>query len=299
VATPAPILWLNGKIVDSSSASVPLMGHAAQRGSLVFDVGSFHPTARGVALFRAREHVVRFFASAKSVGLELAFDEAALVDGAAKVVAQSGVSEGMVRWSAFLETSVPDLLPARFTAHVAIGVLAADLPGIAKPLAIAIFEDARKAAPDVLPPTTKAAAAYLGPMIARRRAVAKGADDVVLLDREGFIAEAPVSNAFAVIAGELWTPPLTYVLPGITRASVLAIAREEKITIREEPLSLERFRSADEAFLTSTSTTIAPIASINGQPLEQAPGPITTRLSERMHAAQRGEIGTDWLTLVR
>lgn len=300
MATTAPLMWLDGAMVASETAGAPLMGHAAQRGSLVFDVGSFRETARGPALFRAPEHVVRFLRSASIVGLELAFDEAALVDAAVRVAAESGRTEGLVRWSAFLRAREPDLLPRNLEAHVAVAALSLDPPR-RQPLAVAFFDDARKAPPEVLSPLTKAAGAYLGPMIAKRRAVAAGADDVVLLDREGNIAEAPVANVFAVVSGALWTPPLTYVLPGITRDSVIAIARDEGIAVKEEPLPCDVFASADEAFLTSTSLDIAPIGSINGNAVGVAPGPITKRLFERLDAAGHGRdpARAGWLTSIR
>lgn len=301
MAITAPLLWLDGALVASSTAAAPLMGHAAQRGSLVFDVGSFHGTPRGPALFRARDHVARFLRSARIVGLELAFDEKTLLDAATRVVTESGCEDGLVRWSAFLRAREPDLVPRDHAAHVAVAAQSLQDPPRRDPIRVAVFDDARKAAPEVLPPDTKAAGAYLGPMLARKRAIAAGADDVVLLDRDGDIAEAPIANAFAVVAGTLWTPPLGRVLPGITRDSVLALARDEGIPVREERLPLDVFTSADEAFLTSTSLPIAPIGWVNGRPLREAPGPVTTRIVEHIAAAQRGaDPSRDaWLTYVR
>ncbi len=298
MAITARLLWLDGVMVESSTAGVPLMGHAAQRGSLVFDVGSFRMTPRGPALFRARDHVARFLRSASIVGLELPYDAETLVRAAQQVVAESGSEEGLVRWSAFLTAREPDLIPRDHATHVAVAAQTLQDPPRQTPLRIAVFDDARKAASEVLPPDTKAAGAYLGPMIARKRAIASGADDVVLLDKDGDIAEAPIANAFAVVDGTLWTPPLGRILPGITRDSVLAIARAESIPVREERLPLDAFASADEAFLTATSLPIAPIGSVNGRPLASAPGPITTRLIERLTRARSGDdpARQHWLT---
>ena len=146
----------------------------------------------------------------------------------------------------------------------------------------------------------KVGAAYLGPMLHRRRAKDAGADDIVLLDRDGHIAEAPVSNVFAVVGGAVWTPPLRYVLGGITRDSVLAIARAEGIPVREEPLPLETFRSADEAFLSGTSLPLAPISHVDGRALSAAPGPVTAHLTRRLIAIQSGDNAAfgAWLTHV-
>jgi branched-chain amino acid aminotransferase len=291
-------LWLDGATVETASTGAPLFGHAVQRGSLVFDVASFNPTARGPALFRARDHVARFLRSIGIIGLEVRFDAETLLSAAMQVVRQSGLPFGLVRWSAFLEAREPDLVPGSMKAHVAVAAQALQDPEQGAPIRIAVFDDARKAAPDVLSPETKAGAAYLGPMLARKRAIASGANDVVLLDCDGDIAEAPIANAFAVVDGAVWTPPLGRILPGITRASVLAIARAEGIPVREERLPRDTFLSADEAFLSGTSMPITPIVSVNGRPLRGAPGPITARLIERLRAARRGEDPSraEWLT---
>lgn len=304
MAITASLLWLDGALIATEEATIPLMGHAPQRGSLVFDVGSFHHAKGAVSLFRAREHVARFMRSAGIVGLALPFDEHALIRAAVDVVGACGREEGLVRWSVYFAASEPDLLPRDMTTRVAVAAqLLEDAPHAAhgvKPIRVALFDDARKAAPDALSPEAKVAAAYLGPMLARRRAVASGADDVVLLDFEGNIAEAPIANVFAVRGGALWTPPLGRVLPGITRDAVLAIARAEGIAVHEETLTREAFATADEAFLTATSFPIAPISAIDGRALPGAPGPLTARLGARLTAAQRGEDAAfaSWLTNV-
>ncbi|MBX3190510.1 MAG: aminotransferase class IV [Labilithrix sp.] len=289
MAITAPLVWLDGALVPSADATVPLMGHAPQRGSLVFDVGSFHETKSGPALFRVREHVARFLRSASIVGLSFGYDEAALVRAAIDVVAACERSEGLVRWSAFFAADEPDLIPRSADARVAVAALFYRDPPRTSPLRIAVFDDARKASIEVLSPEAKAGAAYLGPMIARRRATLAGADDVVLLDREGNVAEAPIANVFIVSGGVLRTPPLGAILPGITRDAVLAIAQSEGIAAREEPISPEAFAAADEAFLTATSMPIGPIASVNDRALAAAPGPITSKITARLLAAQRGE----------
>lgn len=301
MAITAPLLWLDGAMVPAAEAGVAITSHAAQRGSLVFDVGAFHPTSRGPALFRAHDHAARFLRSTRIVGVEPSFDEEALVSAAITVIAASGLSAGLVRWSAFYGAREPDLIPREGAVRVAVTAHATQDPPRRAPMRVAVFDDARKASPDVLPPEAKASAAYLGPMLARRRAMAAGADDVVLLDRDGDIAEGPVANVFAVVSGAIWTPPLGRVLPGITRDSVITLATAEGIAVREARLPLATFSSADEAFLTSTSLSVAPIGWVNGRALGRAPGPITTRLMERLAAVRAGTC-TDregWLTFVR
>lgn len=302
MAITAPLLWLDGTMVPSAEAAAPLMGHAVQRGSLVFDVASFHGTPRGPAIFRAREHAERLARSARIVGLELAWDAEALVEAAVRVVAESGHDEGLVRWSAFFAAPIPDLVPKERSARVAVAAQLLEDPAPRAPLRVAVWDDARKAPPEALSPEAKAGAAYLGPMLARSRAVAAGYDEIVLLDRDGDIAEAPIANAFAVIGGALWTPPLGRVLPGVTRDTVLAVAREAGLEVREQALSKDAFAAADEAFLTATSLPIAPIASVNGRALggAETPGPVTAKLIERVLTIRAGGDAAyeRWLTFV-
>ena len=281
-------VWLDGTIVAHDAATASVWSHAMQRGSLVFDAATFGP--RGI--FRLRAHVERFLRSARIVGLAVAHDVPALEDATRAAVRASELSEGMIRWSAFLPLMEPDLVPADVHARVAIAAYSPSALG-AKPkppaLRVAIFDDALKAAPQAIPPLTKTGAAYLGPMLARRRAVTAGFDEVVLLDRDGNVAEAPTCNVFAVIGGELVTPALGNVLDGITRDSVLAIARAEGIAAREDVLRVEDLRDADEAFLSASSLPIAAVASFNETRMPAAPGPVTTRVKTLLLSAQRGE----------
>jgi branched-chain amino acid aminotransferase len=127
-------------------------------------------------------------------------------------------------------------------------------------------------------------------MLAKQRALPNGFDEVVLLDREGRVAEAPTANVFAVRNGVLVTPPTERVLAGITRDSVLALARAEGIAAREDHLSPEDLVGADEAFLTATSLPVQAIASIDGHVLPGgAPGRMTSRLKAALLACERGE----------
>ncbi len=179
-------------------------------------------------------------------------------------------------------------------ATVAIAILPADAATIPRPapapLRVLIPKDARKAGPEVIPPQAKVAASYLGPMLAKRRARAAGYDEVVLLDREGRVAEAPTANVFAVKGGVLVTPPTERVLAGITRDSVLALARAEGLEAREAHLSAEELAGADEVFLTATSFPVLAVASVDGfAPRAGAPGPLTARLAAAVIACERGD----------
>jgi branched-chain amino acid aminotransferase len=283
------------------------MSHAMQRGSLVFDITTFHATSRGTMLFRARDHVPRFVRSAELIGLALPFDASALERAAREAVRAAKIDAGLLRWSAFFPNMEADVVPRDPTASVAVAAYAPSdaLPPGATPKPrperwrVAIFDDARKAGPEVFPPEAKVAASYLGPMLARKRAMAAGADEVVLLDREGNIAEAPTANVFAVMNGVLVAPALGRILHGITRDSVLALARAEGIAVREEAVTRAAFEAADEAFLVSSSLAVGAIGSINGRALPDA-APVSARLRAGLAKIQAGEDArfAEWLTPV-
>ncbi len=290
--TPAEI-WLDGALVPADDARVSVLSHAMQRGSLVFDVGSLRQGQGGrVRLFRAREHIARFLASAALIGLEVPFGADALLEATLATAARSHAKHALVRWSAFLALPEPDVLPREGTRPgVAIAVLPVVPPagGSRPPLRVSIPVGTRKAGPEVFPPQAKVAASYLGPMLAKRAAGAAGYDEVVLLDREGRVAEAPTANVFAVRDGVLVTPPLERVLAGITRDTVLALARAEGIPAREAHLSPAELAEADEVFLVATSYPVQPVASIDTQVLPKAPGPFTAHMMAAVLACERGE----------
>ncbi len=292
-------VWLDGNLVAKEDARASILCHGMQRGALFFDVGLLREVSDGRGLlFRPREHVRRFLQSAALLGLSPPWDEAGLLRATVETARGSGVRSALVRWSGYIPTIEPDVVPhpdARPSVSIAVlptGDAAADRYAGARQRAarVSIPRDMRKAGPEVFPPQAKVAASYLGPMLAKRRALASGFDEVILLDQEGRIAEAPTANVFAVQDGVLVTPPLERILPGITRDSVLALARAEGIPAREEHLSPEALAGADEAFLVATSFPVQAIASVDGQPLRGgAPGPLTTRLKEAMRACERGE----------
>ena len=288
-------VWLDGVLAGWDEASVSVLSHGIQRGALVFDVGVLRPGVAGwPLLFRPREHIERFLRSAALVGLDVPYAAAELMTATVETARASKATSAFVRWSAFVPTLEADVVPRPGTrARVAIAIItpedAAGGPAL-KPetVRVSIPRDTRKAGPEVFPPQAKVAASYLGPMVAKRAALAQGYDEIVLLDREGRLAEAPTANVFVVKDGTLRTPPLDRVLAGITRDSVLAIARTEGIPALEQHLSPEDLARADEAFLTASSLPVQAIASVDGRSLPGAPGPVATRLSVGLRECERG-----------
>jgi branched-chain amino acid aminotransferase len=291
-----PPVWVDGRIVPLADAGVSVLSHAVQRGAAVFDVGAMRPrTVGSPLLFRPREHIARFLRSASLVGLSLSWDAEALMKATIDVARASGISTALVRWSAFVPGVEPDVVPRTGArASVAIAVLPPDpatpTADARPPLRVTIPSDFRKAGPEVFPPDAKVGASYLGPMLAKRQALGRGFDEVILLDRDGHLAEAPTANVFVVREGELLTPPLGRILPGITRESILALARAEGLSATEAALSRADLEGADEAFVTATSFPVLGIGSIDTLAYRLgAPGPMTARLRDLLLACERGE----------
>jgi branched-chain amino acid aminotransferase len=305
-------VWYDGAVLPWDDARASVLSHGIQRGALVFDVGAMRAGADGGAvLFRPREHIARFLRSAALVGLEMRWDAEALLAATLATAGSScnascngrsaarAAASALVRWSAFVPTLEPDVVPRPGSlASVCVAVIAPEdsaRPG--EPLArkpevvrVAVPRDLRKAGPEVFPPQAKVSASYLGPMLAKRRALADGFDEVVLLDGEGRLAEAPTANVFVVKDGVLTTPPLDRVLAGVTRDCILTLARAAGIETKEAHVLPDELADADEAFLTASSLPVQAIASFDRRPLRApAPGPITARLKEAVLACERGE----------
>lgn len=291
MAHTAPLSWLDGALVSTSEATIPLMAHAPQRGSLVFDVGTFHARASreaGRVLFRADDHVARLLRSSALLGLEVRWTAEELVEAARLVVRACDSDEGFVRWSVFFASEVPDLLPKDPAARVMVAAQIREDVGPPSPVRLAIFDDARKASPAAVPPELKASGVYLGPMLAKRRARAADYDDVLLLDDEGLVAEAPIANFFAVRDGVLVTPPTGKILPGITRDTVITLARAAGIDVREAAMRPSDLADVDEAFLSSSALPLSPVSRLGARALPGCPGPMTQALTQKLLEALGG-----------
>jgi len=214
----------------------------------------------------------------------------------------------VVKINAYLASVEVDVVPV--DTHVTLSVAAydpvADLlrpkgvkPRPQRPLKILIERQRRNRRADILSPQAKASANYTSPMAAKWAARSQGYDDILLVDENGNVAEGPTTNVFYVDSlGTLRTPPAEKVLHGITRASILAVARAEGREVVEERFRPEALYEATEAFVTGTTAGVWPIASVDDRVLPGAPGPVSAALSERF---EKITSGTDpefahWLT---
>jgi branched-chain amino acid aminotransferase len=297
--------------VPWESATVHVLSHSLQRGSLIFDYMSLHETPRGPAVFRLREHVERLFRSAELTGLPLrrSADE---IEAAVVETVRANPGARSVKVSAYLPSLEVDVVPMDDRVSVAIAAYDpfADMiernPGIAYPLRATlrlwIEKDRRNRRKDIVPPQAKVAANYASPMAAKWAARRAGYDEVLFVDGEGFVAEGPTTNVFWVeAAGALRTPPEETVLLGVTRRSILEIAKHDGLDAAETRVRPPELLEASEVFLTGTTAGVWPVASIDDQPIgDGEPGPVSRHLRERFDQVTEGRDADfgHWLTYV-
>jgi branched-chain amino acid aminotransferase len=303
-------IWLDGALVPWERATVHVLSHSLQRGSLIFDYMSVHATTAGPGIFRLREHVDRLFRSAELVGLPLTYDRD-VIEAAVISTVRENPGATAVKVCAFLASIEVDVVPLddRVSLAVAAYEPGADIvarkprkPAYHPVLKLWIEKDRKNRRDDIVPPQAKVAANYTSPMAAKWAAQRAGYDDILLVDEEGYVAEGPTTNVFLVDAdGSLVTPPEKSVLLGVTRSSILAIAKDEGLVVSEQRVRPERLQQAAEVFVTGTTAGVWPVGSIDGRDIgDGAIGPVSERLQARFRRVVAGDDAAfgHWLTYV-
>ncbi len=293
-------IWIDGKFVPWADATVHVLSHSLQRGSLVFDYMSVHDTPRGACVFRLDLHLARFARSCELVGLKLPRDVSELADAVLETVRRNPGATA-VKASAYLASLEVDVVAQddRVTIALAAYDPTEDLlrrnpgkpPRKAPLVRLLIERERRNRRDDIIPPQAKVSANYASPMTAKVKARAAGYDEIVLVDEHGHVAEGPTTNLFLVDAeGTLVTPPRALVLHGVTRASILELAIAEGVPTVERSVTPDELRHASEAFLTGTTAGVWPVASVDGVELGDGEiGPVSRRLRARFKRAVAGE----------
>jgi len=292
-------IWLDGELVPWQNATVHVLSHSLQRGSLVFDYMSVHRTPRGAAIFRMDVHVERMLRSCELMGLpiELTADE---IGAAIVQTVRANPGARAVKASAYFASVEVDVVPMNPKVSVAIAAYdpKADvidrLPGTRRPhpkcIRLWLEKKTHQRRDDIVSPQAKVAANYASSMTAKARAQKQGFDEILLVDEEDHLAEGPTTNLFVVdAAGTLVTPPERRVLLGVTRKSIMELAQAEGIDVKETPIAPSELATAREVFLTGTTAGVLPVSSVDGVPIgDGQPGPIATKLGERFRRVQAG-----------
>jgi len=255
-------IWHDGRLVSWSEAEVHVLSHSLHYGSAVFEGERVY----GGRIFRLSAHSARLIASAAHIGIACPFDRATLDAATRAVVAANAISDGYIRPLCWLGEGVADLSGGRCPVHVAIA--AWEWPHAFAPSALAdgirlMVSPWRRPPPQSAPFQAKAAGLYLSGMMSQRLAGTRGYDDALMLDYRGLVAEAACANLFMVTGGTVVTPATDCILAGITRETVLQLARTLGYAVEEQHVTLEQLKAADEVFLTGTAYEITPVRSID------------------------------------
>jgi branched-chain amino acid aminotransferase len=298
-------IWLDGSLVEWEKAQVHVMTHTLHYGMGVFEGIRCYKAEKGPAVFRLAEHTKRLFNSAKIVGIDIPFTQQRINAAILDTIAANRLDECYIRPIAFLGDNVRGLNTTGAGVRVAVAVWTWGAylgeEALANGINVKVSSFTRHHE-NVFMTKAKVCGAYVNSIMAKLEAKKGGYDEALLLDPSGHVAEGSGENIFIARNGRLKTPPLTSVLEGITRGSVISIAHDMGIEVVEQYFSRDEAYIADEAFFTGTAAELTPIRSLDDRIIgEGGMGPITRKLQTAYFAAIRGREPRyeKWLTYVK
>lgn len=304
--TQADFIWFNGKMVPWQDARVHVLSHALHYGSSVFEGIRAYQTPRGPAVFRLKEHIQRLYDSAKIYRMPIPYSRAEIEQACRDAVSANGLDSAYIRPLAFYGNVGLGLnVPAGSQAEVIV---------VASPWNAYLGEESIRLGVDVcvsswnrlaantMPTGAKAGGNYLSSQLISGEAKRHGYAEGIALDVHGQISEGAGENLFLVKNGVLITPPVTAsILPGITRDTVLTLARAAGYSVREEAIAREALYLADEIFMTGTAAEIVPVRSVDGIPVgEGQRGAVTAAIQDAFFGLFNGagEDAWGWLDYI-
>lgn len=298
----AGFTWMNGRLVPDSEAVVPFLTAGLHYGMGVFEGIRCYETVAGPAVFRLRDHVKRLLASARTLGLrDLPYDEERLTAAIHETIAANDLRACYIRPLIYLAEGGMDLCVDSGRAHVGIAAWAwKDYHGEGTAdagIRLNVSSYTRHH-PNIMPTRAKVSGNYVNSFLARTESARLGFDDAVLLDPEGYVAECTGENLFVVSGGRILTPPVAGILEGITRDTVLTLARDAGLAVAEERLVRDRLYDADEVFLCGTAAEIVGVCEVDFRPVGAGSvGPITREMQHAFRQVVRGEHprSAEWL----
>ena len=297
-------IWMDGELVPWDEARVHVLTHSLHYGSGVFEGIRTYAAADGPAVFRLTDHIQRLFDSAKLIMMEIPYTRDEIVEACKLIVRESGLDSCYVRPIAFLGYGEIGLnpLPCEVNVSIAAWPWGSYLGEESLEAGVRVQVSSwRRMDPNINPVAAKGTGIYINSSLAKVEAVKAGYDEAIMLNTQGFVAECTGENVFIVKDGVVMTPPTSSgALAGITRDSIMTIARDLGYPVVEQQLLRHDLYLADEAFLTGTAAEVVPIRSVDDREIGSR-GEITRTLQETYFAAVRGEVEQykDWLEYVR
>lgn len=296
-------IWLDGKIVDYEKASVHILTHSLQYGSGIFEGIRAYETKDNSAVFRLDDHVKRFINSARICNIKLGYTHEQLFSAILNIVKKNMLKRCYIRPFAFYND--PNIGLSTEGKKISVSIAAVPFGSYFRNKDIGIkcnVSALRRINPSILPTQAKASGNYVNSILASIDAKNQGVDDAILISNEGFVAEGPAENIFLVNDGKLLTPSKeANILLGITRDTIIKIAKDRGIEVEERQVHKEELYTADEVFFTGTAAEITSIISIDSRKIgDGRQGKITKNLEKDyldVVSGKRPEFD-DWLTKV-
>jgi branched-chain amino acid aminotransferase len=298
-------IWMDGELVDWRDATVHVLSHALHYGTGVFEGIRAYETSRGAAVWHLDEHLRRLYRGAKLYHLEIPFSPEALTEATKEVIRANALNACYIRPLVIRGYGEIGVNPLEAPVNVTIAVWpwGAYLGEEALEQGVRIkISSWRRNGQNSLPAGAKATGQYINSVLAKVESLKAGYDEAIMLNEQGMITDGSGENVFVVRGGVLVTPPTQAgCLDGITRNTVITLARDLGYPVREDNLVRTDLYNADECFFTGTAAELTPIREVDDRAIgEGHRGPVTKELQSAFFAATKGENPAypDWLTYV-
>lgn len=296
-------IWLDGGFVNWDKANIHILCHTLHYGLGVFEgIRCYLCNDGSSAVFRLKEHVDRLFNSAHIAEITIPFSKEQITHAILDTLRINKQKEGYIRPIVFIGEGGMGVHPHDNPIRVAIITWPWDTylgaEGLTKGIRAKISSFTRHHV-NVMMTKAKICGNYVNSILAKKEVTREGYDEAILLDSEGYVSEATGENIFIVRNNSLKTPPLTSILPGVTRDSIITLARDMEITVIEQRFSRDELYICDEAFFSGTAAEVTPIREVDDRIIGTGrPGPITISIQGTFFNVVRGEDETykHWLT---
>ena len=296
-------IWKNGSFEKWEETSVHILSHTIHYGTGVFEGLRAYKTEKGPAIFRLDDHTNRLFDAASQISLKIPYSASELNKVQKDILIKNNLNEGYIRPIVFLGNESLGIRATELSVNVAVA--AWEWPSYMDPEAkekgISVIKSSYEQYSNPLHSGYKIIGTYINSTMALHEAISHGADEALLLDKNGFISEGSGENIFIVKNDEIFTPKTDHCLNGITRQSVMTMAKDFGINIEEKNITFEEACEADEIFFTGTAVEITPITRIDSRQIgEGLRGPITKKLQETFVLVVSGQSNQydKWLSYV-
>lgn len=297
-------IWMDGKFVDWDNATVHILTHTFHYGLGVFEGIRCYETGKGPAIFRLEEHINRLFNSAHIFMMEIPYSKKEIKEAIIKTVRVNKIKECYIRPVVYIGYGSMGLYPKENPINVSIAVWSWGSylgdKGLKNGIRVKTSSFIRNHV-NANMARGKVCGYYVNSQLAKKEAISCGYDEALLLDTEGYVAEGSGENIFIVRNGVLKTTPLTSILEGITRNSIIKIANDVGIKVIEERFTRDELYIGDETFFTGTAAEVTPIRDVDGRVIGNGkPGKITKRLQSIFFDIVRGKNKKyeSWLTRI-